>query len=266
MFAVIPARNEASRIASAIRNVRLAGVPKIVVVVNGCHDGTREVVSQMQEGDLTLLTFRDALGVDIPRAIGAAYAYSRGAESVLFYDGDLIGHHRDELGNLVKSASRFAVDLALTDTYGTAHDAVSARDTLIRLRYDVNHKLGLAARLGLSNPAHGPHLVSRRLLREIPLAYLGKPPLLLAYAAKRGFHVDTLAHIPNARLGSAHKGPTHSERIRETIIGDLLEALCLVEGKPLSREFRGLVFDGYDSERRFDLLAKFAESLQKKTD
>lgn len=66
MFAVIPARNEASRIASAIRNVRLAGATEIVVVVNGCHDGTRAVVRTLQASDLTVITFREALGVDIP--------------------------------------------------------------------------------------------------------------------------------------------------------------------------------------------------------
>ncbi|KEO83141.1 glycosyltransferase family 2 protein [Tumebacillus flagellatus] len=267
MFAVIPARNEASRIASAVRNVRLAGARQIVVVVNGCHDGTREVVKGLQGDDLTVITFREALGVDIPRAIGAAYAYSRGAERVLFYDGDLIGHHRDELAKLVESAQKFNVDLALTDTYGTVHDAADARDTLIRLRYDLNLKLGLAGRLGLSNPAHGPHVVSRRLLRDVPLSSLGKPPLLLAEAARLGLRIDTLARIPHARLGSAHKGPTHYERIRETIIGDLLEALCLVQGRKSVREYRGLVFDGYNSERRFDLLYRFAAALNnKKTD
>ncbi|PWK07915.1 glycosyltransferase family 2 protein [Tumebacillus permanentifrigoris] len=265
MFAVIPARNEASRIASAIRNVRLAGATRILVVVNGCHDGTREVVHALQAGDLTMLTFREALGVDVPRAIGAAYAYSRGARHVLFYDGDLIGQHRDELARLVRSAQRFDVDLALTDTYGIAHDAQEARDTLIRLRYELNHKLGLSARLGLSNPAHGPHIVSRRLMREVPLAYFAKPPLLLTSAVQQGLHIDTLAHIAHARLGSAHKGPAHYERIRETIIGDLLEALCLTQDRPPSRELRGLAFDGYNSERRFDLLERFVQSLQKKT-
>jgi glycosyltransferase involved in cell wall biosynthesis len=264
VFAVIPARNEASRIASAIRNVRLAGAARIVVVVNGCHDGTSSVVRALQAGDLTVLTFREALGVDVPRAVGAAYAYSRGARHVLFYDGDLVGQHRDELAKLVRSAERFDVDLGLTDTYGTAHDAYEARDTLLRLRYELNHKLGLSARLGLSNPAHGPHIVSRRLLGEVPLESFAKPPLLLARAAQAGLHIDTLARIPHARLGSAHKGPAHYERIRETIIGDLLEALCLTQDRPPSREFRGLEFDGYNSERRLDLLHKFVESLSKK--
>lgn len=262
MFAVIPARNEASRIPSAVRNVRLAGVSQIVVVVNGSHDGTHEVVRSLQEGDLTLLSFQDALGVDIPRAIGAAYAYSRGASHVLFYDGDLIGPHQDELNKLVRSAERFNIDLGLTDTYGSAHDASKARDTLIRLRYELNHKLGLVKRLGLSNPAHGPHIVSRRLLQDVVLDHLAKPPLLLPYAVKQGLRIDTLAHIPHPRLGSAHKGPAHYERIRETIIGDLLEALCLAHDRPLSRDYRGIAFQGYEGERRFDLLHQFVKTLR----
>lgn len=263
MFAVIPARNEASRISSAIRTVRLAGIRQIVVVVNGCHDNTRQVVGSLQEGDLTLLTFREALGVDVPRAIGAAYALSKGARHVLFYDGDLIGPHRDELKHMVTTARRFSIDLGLTDIHGTSYNHQNERDLLTRLRGELNNRLGLHGRLGLSNPAHGPHVVSRKLLETIPLEHFAKPPLLLAHAAKARLHIDTLAHIPHAKLGSAHKGPTHYERVRDTIIGDLLEAIAFTKGFTMNREHRGLYYDGYNSERRFDLLEAFVKSLEK---
>jgi glycosyltransferase involved in cell wall biosynthesis len=263
VFAVIPACNEASRISSAIRTVRLAGIRQIIVVVNGCHDNTRQVVGSLQEGDLTLLTFCEALGVDVPRAIGAAYALSKGARHVLFYDGDLIGPHRDELKHMVMTAERFSIDLGLTDVYGTTYDRDGGRDLLTRLRGELNSHLGLQGRLGLSNPAHGPHIVSRRLLETIPLEHLAKPPLLLALAAKARLHIDTLVHIPHAKLGSAHKGPTHFERIRDTIIGDLLEAIAFSNGFTMNREHRGLYYDGYDSERRFDLLQAFVKGLKK---
>jgi hypothetical protein len=262
VFAVIPARNEAARILSALRTVRQAGVHHIVVVINGCEDDTREVVSAQQDGHLSLLTFREPLGVDIPRAIGAAYAYAKGARHVLFYDGDLIGHHRDELARLVESAQRFDLDLALTDSYGTAHGLDTSRDLLLKLRRDLNRRLGLEARLGLANPAHGPHAVSRRLLRDIPVTDLAQPPLVLLHAARNDLRIDNLAHIPHARLGSAHKGPEHFELIRETIIGDLVEALQVMSGAPRTRIMRGSHFDGYHSERRFDLLTRFLEGLK----
>lgn len=262
MFAVIPARNEADRIASAIRTVRQAGIRQIVVVVNGCHDHTRQVVKSLQHEDLTVLTFQDALGIDVPRAIGAAYALHKGARHVLFYDGDLIGPHRDELSRMVESAERFQIDLGLSDIYGTTFDPNQFRDLLFKLRRELNNRLGLEARIGISNPAHGPHIVSRKLLEALPLQDLAKPPLVLAHAAQTGLHIDTLSHIPQAKLGSAHKGPTHFERIRDTILGDLLEALALVQGRPKSREHRGLYYDGYDSERRLDLLEAFAKALE----
>lgn len=264
MFAVIPARNEAARIAAAIRTVRQTGIRHIVVVINGCHDHTREVVRSLEQDDLALLTFREALGVDIPRAIGAAYALHLGARHVLFYDGDLIGPHRDELAHLISATETYHLDLALTDAYGTAYDLSLTRDLMPRLRLELNQRLGLEKRLGLSNPAHGPHIVSRHLLETIPLADLAKPPLVLAHAARAGLHIDALAHIPHAKLGSAHKGPTHFEQIRDTIIGDLLEALAVIQGRPRTREFRGLHYDGYDSERRFDLLEAFVKSLKQK--
>lgn len=263
MYAVIPARNVSKRIGAAIQNVRFAGAEQIIVVVNGSDDSTLEEVRALRDEGLTVISFREPLGFDVPRAVGAAYAYSQGAEHVLFYDGDLIGHHRHELQKLLEDTVRFRLDLGLTDTYGTAHRLDVARNPLLRLRSSLNRKLGLEPRIGLSSPSHGPHVVSRRLLRDIPAQYLAVPPLVLAYAKQERLRVDALAHIPHSRLGSAHKGPAHFDLIRETIIGDLLEAHCLLEGRKRTREFRGQVFDGYHSERRFDLLEKFLKGLAK---
>ncbi|HEU4965421.1 MAG TPA: glycosyltransferase [Bacilli bacterium] len=261
MFAVIPARNEAKRIATALRTVLQTGVERVVVVVNGCEDETARVVGRFGDPRVTMLHFEEALGPDVPRAVGAAYAYGEGARHVLFYDGDLIGQHADALRGMVAAAKRFDLDLVLSDTYGTTHELVDSRDLLIRLRYELNDKLGLVPRIGLANPAHGPHIVSRRLLKALPLTALAKPPLVLAHAAQAGLRIDALAYIPHARLGSAHKGPPHFEQIRDTIIGDLLEAHCLLQGRPRSREYRGQVFDGYQSVRRFDLLQAYVEKL-----
>jgi glycosyltransferase involved in cell wall biosynthesis len=264
VFAVIPARNVGKRIAVAVKNVRQAGIDKIVVVVNGCQDDTLEVVRRLKDEHMTVIAFRTPLGFDVPRAVGAAYAYQKGAQHVLFYDGDLIGHHRHELTRLAEDAVRFDIDLALTDTYGTAHRMEVSKNPLLWLRSSLSRKLGLWLRIGLSNPSHGPHVVSRRLLRDIPLLDLAIPPLVLTHAKLLGLRIDALANIPQARLGSAHKGPVHVEKIRETIIGDLLEAHCLFEGRPRTREYRGHLFDGYHSERRFDLLKRFAYSLSSK--
>jgi glycosyltransferase involved in cell wall biosynthesis len=259
MFAVIPARNEAERIAHAVRTVRQSGAMRIIAVVNGCEDNTLDHLRHLQGDDMTLLNFREPLGVDIPRAIGAAYALHKGAEHVLFYDGDLIGPHLDELRRLVRSTQRFSVDLALTDPYGTARRDHS--DLAMRLRADLSQRLGLYPRLGLSNPAHGPHIVSRRLLTTLPLPALATPPTVLTLARQHDLKIDSLAHIPHPRLGSAHKGPVHHERIRETIIGDLLTALALLDGRPPSRDHCGRRYDGYHSERRFDLLERFLQKL-----
>lgn len=264
MFAVIPACNEETRILSAIRAVRQAGVERIIVVVNGCQDNTRGTVLSVADTDLTMITFRERLGVDIPRAIGAAYAYHQGAPYVLFYDGDLIGHHQDELAKMIDNAQRFRVDLGLTDIYGTAHDLDIDRDLPLRLRWQLNHKLGLFSRIGLSSPAHGPHIVSRKLLQELPVTDLAIPPLALLHAKQHALKIDVLANIPQARLGSAHRHPDHVKRIRDTIIGDTLEALCLHDNQPRKRTYRGLDYNGYHTHRRFDLLNKFVHSLAQK--
>ncbi|MBX6396393.1 MAG: hypothetical protein IRY98_11960, partial [Alicyclobacillaceae bacterium] len=70
MLCVIPAHNEAGRIAHAIRTVRGAGAAPVVVIANGCVDGTEERVMALGDWHVELIRWPYPLGVDVPRAVG----------------------------------------------------------------------------------------------------------------------------------------------------------------------------------------------------
>jgi hypothetical protein len=258
MFAVIPAWNEAPRIGRAIQTVVRAGCNQIVVIANGCTDETEQIVRkwQSQYPSIHLLSFPFRLGVDIPRAIGAVWALKQGARHILFFDGDLIGQIDDALATLLHTSTAFDLDLALCDCYGV-HYANHEEDLLLEMRGQISKQLGIFNKIGYSNPAHGPSVVSARLLQHIPVSELSQPPVLLALAGIHKMRIDSAVHIPHTRLGSAFKEPEHTKKIRDTIIGDCIEALHVLKGTVRSRTFGGHTFDGYHSERRFDVLQQF---------
>ncbi|UOF91801.1 glycosyltransferase [Fodinisporobacter ferrooxydans] len=255
MYAVIPAWNEAARIDRAIATVKRAGCKHILVVANGCTDDTETIVSELQQKDATidLLSFPFRLGVDVPRAIGSQYALRKGANYILFYDGDLVGHMDDTLATLLHTAVAFHLDLALCDCYGV-HFQNTENDLLLKKRREIAEELHMFRQIGYANPAHGPSVVSARLIRRIPLCDLAQPPIVLAKAGLLRMHIDAPVHVPHIRLGSAFKDPEHTKKIRDTIIGDCLEALHILRGKPRSRVFGDHAFDGYHQERRFDII------------
>jgi glycosyltransferase involved in cell wall biosynthesis len=258
MFAVIPAWNEASRIGRAIQTVYRAGCKQIIVVANGCTDQTEQVVLDLKARfpSLQLISFPFRLGVDVPRAIGAKVALGQGARHILFYDGDLIGQIEDSLASLLHTASAFDLDLALCDCYGVHHSR-NDDDLLLTFRGKISQEMGVFRKIGYSNPAHGPSVISARFLKNISISDLAQPPVILTLAKIQGMHIDSPIHIPHSRLGSAFKDKEHTKKIRDTIIGDCIEALQVLKGLPRTRSFAGHTFDGYHSERRFDVIEKF---------
>ncbi|MCL6558321.1 MAG: glycosyltransferase family 2 protein [Firmicutes bacterium] len=257
-FAVVPARNEGRRIAKVIAKLVGAVADIVVPVVNGSTDSTLNEIMAFSQDEIRPLMFTEALGPDVPRAVGAAYALREGATGVLFVDGDMTQVPRKDLQTLKAAVNTGGVDLALTNCYppGAPPPEAPVVKRLVYFREELNKCLGLPE-LGSASPAHGPHAVSRRLLEIIPIEELAKPPVALARAARAGLKVTAAVNIPHRKLGSPSRGGYHSERIASTIIGDHLEALAVCRDFPRSREDSGVYYDGYDSSRRIDILLNY---------
>lgn len=260
--AVIPVKNEATSLYKVIKTTLNIGTDLIIPVFNGCTDQSHQIIKMFGVTHISPLYFIDSLGIDVPRAAGAALAYTLGAETVFFVDGDMAGNIGKTLKKLVLSITRKRLCLALTDCYPPEEefDPSPLTSYLLDMRFILNKSIGLKNIIGCATPSHGPHAVSRKFLEQIPFHELAIPPVALALAARRGLPVDVGARLPHVRLGSRQRDPVHSYRIAETIIGDCIEALQAYNDQSRNRSKEGIIYTGYHLERRFDLLKEFLKN------
>lgn len=227
----------------------------IIPVVNGCTDKSGEIIGNYQSDKIFPLFFKETLGFDVPRAIGAKCALEKGAAAVLFVDGDMDGDIAANLEELINKVTKENIDMALTNCYPDGCQEISSlAQHVLQARYELNREIGLKQAIGVAIPSHGPHAVSLRLLQSVPLRELAIPPVSLSLAAKSGLEIRVGTNIAHQALGSPEKDFTHSELIAETIIGDCIEALRVYRGEERRREKGSVVYKGYHPQRRLDLL------------
>jgi glycosyltransferase involved in cell wall biosynthesis len=255
--AVVPCCNEESSIQAVLQNLLVTSVDLIIVVLNGCTDYSKDKVLALNSSKIKLLEFEDPLGFDIPRAIGAKYAFEQKADYLLFVDGDLTGQLSKNFQQLIDNARQNNLDLALTNCYPAKGIYSSLAQKVICFRFRLNYLLGLINTIDIATPSHGPHLISGRFLAQLPFPYLAKPPLLLTMAKLNNCRIGIGTVIPHSLLGSKEKDSNHNHLIADTIIGDCIEAINLYQGKPRHRIHRQILYSGYDAYRRFDLLEAF---------
>jgi len=259
---VIPVKNEGENIKKTLDNCQDLPIKNIIVVLNGCTDNSLEIVqNHCLREFIQIIKFNEPLGIDVPRAIGAIYAYKNKATAVLFLDGDMQGNITPHLQELIAAVTLNNIDMALTNCYPYITIRPTIANTVLCYRERLNRCLGVFAKLGLANPSHGPHAVSRKLLEIVPWRAFAIPPLSLAIAVKTKLNVKVVTSVPHNLLLSSLRNDNHSIFIAETIIGDCLEALSYLKGEPPSREENGIYYLGYHPYRRFQLLEEYGRGL-----
>ncbi|MFY9376802.1 MAG: glycosyl transferase family 2 [Peptococcia bacterium] len=260
-IAVIPAYNEASAINTTITNTFSAQVDLILLVANGCSDRTcAEAYRACNHKALKILHFTQPLGLDVPKAIGAAYALKYRPRGVLFLDGDMNGPIQPLLTNLM-SAIENGLDLALTDCYPKKEQRSDLANQVLKARKELNVQLELYEKIGVATPSHGPHGISGKLLAELDLRNLAIPPKILVQSKALSAAIDIGAAIPHDKLGSTTRTPLHAEKIAQTIINDCQEALAMFKPSPIVYNIVDNINRSYRSERRLDILEHFLLSL-----
>lgn len=259
---VIPAKNEEDRITKVLDTCSKLPVDIIIPIVNGSTDHTKEnIISHPLNPKIKLLYFSKPLGIDIPRAIGAAYAYSINADVILFLDGDMIGNISSNLLELITSIELKDCDMALTNCYPYINYRNPVADTVLKYREKLNRKLKVFSKLGLASPSHGPHAISRKLLEKVPLYSIAIPPLSLAIAVDKKLQVRVVTSIPHPLLLSSPRDIKHGDKIAQTIIGDCLQAINYLEKKNALENNNRNNYLGYHLLRRFDLLKKYVKDI-----
>lgn len=258
---VVPVQNEAENIERVMSTLLSLPAAIIIPVINGSTDRSADILAEFPRDRVRVLQFDSPLGIDVPRAVGAAYARRLGADIVLFVDGDMIGNIRRDLIGLIDSLRENEADVALTNCYPEQYrpSSIQAKH-LCFIRELFNVMIGYG-HLGTASPSHGPHAVSRRFLETVPIRDLGVPPVSMAICAQAGLKAVVGAVIPHCALGSPDKSSAHTRRIWDTLMGDHLEAFAVYHEKERSRALYGTTFDGYHSARRFELLEAFLKSM-----
>lgn len=259
--AIVPARNEAGRAATVLKNLARLELDHIIFIANGCRDTTVCEAAKLPISTLQFLYFHESLGIDVPRAIGAKMALNLGADVALFVDGDMIGSMESNLRELIRAIPEKRLDLALTNCYPSPPRHIERCNPTFRWRMNLNKELNLEDKIHIASPAHGPHAVSKRFLQTIALHELAIPPAALALAQKHRLNIGLGTTIPHYLLGSSVKGQHHSTKIIDTIVGDCLEGIAIHRGTPRLRVWQNKTYVGYHSERRFDLLDEFLTML-----
>lgn len=259
--AIVPTKNEEGRIHKLISHLlEIDEIDNIIVVINGSNDGTISEVKKFKSSKIIPLLFPMPLGIDIPRAVGAAYALHLNSELCLFIDGDLIGDITEDLREMLWKTKVDELDMALANCYPSLPEKNSIARHMIFFREMLNKEAGLFEKIFVSSPSHGPHLVSRKLLNLVPLKELAIPPVSMILAKKNNLKIEIAAQIPHYRLGSSLKNNSHTLMVSETIIGDNIEALKVCNDEPRNRFHEGKEYIGYHKQRRFDLLQRFQKN------
>ena len=203
-----------------IREAKALRPDELIVVLNGCTDGSLAVVRAIP--GVTIVHYPEPLGHDVGRAAGAAVA---DADILLFLDGDLAIPARS-LAPFVDAVRRGA-DVALNGL-GRKLGPFSRWDEVTRMKAFLNRALGRPD-LGAASMTAVPHALSRRALERIGAASLAVPPKAQALALASGLDVriaGSVDVISRNRLRAANTG--RGNPVSRMILGDHIEALRTV--------------------------------------
>lgn len=264
--AIVPVKNEMHRILKVFASLKSVPVDAIIPVINGTTDDSIVSINTFKDVPVYPVCFPESLGIDIPRAVGAWLALEFNTSISVFCDGDMSGNIGENLLQLINGVKNDGLDLCLTDCYPNSDSQKISplAMQILHVRKQLNQNL-LIPHIGIASPSHGPHAVSGKLLKTVPVQFFAIPPTLLAFAAKNNLQVGIGTSIPHWALGSPLKSQAHSDLISETIIGDCAEALQLFKEKPRHRYWDRKKYVGYHPLRRWDLLKQFIKG-QLKTD
>ncbi|WP_110944970.1 glycosyltransferase family 2 protein [Paenibacillus phocaensis] len=215
--AIVTASNEEKTLPLVIAELRKLPLQEIIVVLNGCDDGSFAAVDR--DPRIMRLSFPERLGHDVGRAIGAAAATG---DILLFTDGDLCVAAED-LAVFLLAIDR-GDDLALNDL--SPHlPPFSQQDEVTRCKAFLNLALGRPD-LKANSLTAVPNALSRHALRTVGTAALIVPPKAQAMALARGLKAGapiSVDVIRKNRIRTSNSGAGNA--VAQMIIGDHLEAL-----------------------------------------
>ncbi|WP_274363934.1 glycosyltransferase family 2 protein [Paenibacillus thermotolerans] len=212
---IVPAKDESRTIGSVVRSAKsiLPGT-EVIAVVNGKSE---ETAMKALLAGAKVIRYKDALGHDVGRSIGAKMAKGK---VLLFLDADFV-IPAAKLRSYV-AAVRKGHDVVLNG-YSGFSDSKRIHSTSVAKRF-LNHLLGRGNLLGSSMTAV-PHALSKRAAKIVGFKELAVPPKAQAKAVIKGLSIARAAEIRVSRLNRKRTGRVGKLSVERLILGDHAEAL-----------------------------------------
>ncbi len=185
--AVIPAYNEAARVAPVVRGVIAAGLPPLVVD-DGSADATSEVAL---EAGATVIRLTPNQGKGVALKTAFQWAIDQGLDAVVTLDAD--GQHDPaEIPSFLEAARRKSADIVLGSRMGDIRTMPPVRAAT---NFLMSALLSHIAGVRIADSQSGYRLVRTRVLRAIRLVSdrYDMESEMLVRAARRRFRIT---HVP----------------------------------------------------------------------
>lgn len=195
LLIVIPAYNEAMNIVKVVNNL-VENYPQYdyVVVNDGSADATAAVC---REHGFELLDLPINLGLAGAFQAGLKYAYRRGYQYVIQYDGD--GQHRAEYIEGLLEAAKEGYDVVIGSRFVTEKKPFSARMLGSRL---ISGLMRLTSGARIKDSTSGMRMFGPRMIRILALNMnYGPEPDTISYLVKCGARVKEVQVKMDDRMG-----------------------------------------------------------------
>ncbi len=219
---IIPVQNEEATIAAVLSQARYAEPLEIIVVVNGSTDKTEEIARSY---GTTVIVFKEALGIDVGRAIGASIAKG---DILLFIDADfpISSYDLKQYALAVSSG----VDIALNNLNIEHFPLYVVNLYKYLLNILCNRK-----DLGVGSVVAIPHAISKSCLNGIGWHTLMNPNIAHVKAILQGYTISNVHFVdvmsPNKIRPDQHFSSSGHPKAVLRINGDHLEAIAYLLDK-----------------------------------
>lgn len=167
IFAVLPAKNEGTRIEPVLVSLQMQGIRNIVVVNDGSNDNTKEVVNKYR--GIVVLDHIINLGPGAATLTGVKYAMKNGAKYVVTLDADN-QHNPENIVSLVEHLEEEKLDLVIGSRFLQYNDI-----PFIRLIYNFfgNFISFLITGIYLSDSQSGMKAMSQKFAKQLDISFDG---------------------------------------------------------------------------------------------
>lgn len=215
--AIVCASNEELTLPLVIEQLKRLPLTEIIIILNGCHD--RSYASIGKDERITIVHYKERLGHDVGRAIGAKLAIG---DILLFVDGDLPIKAEDLAVFMLTVAQ--GTDVALNNLTPYL-PKFTQQDQVTRIKSFLNVALGRGD-LEANSLTAVPHALSRRALTEVGISALMVPPKAQALALVKGLRVSAPISVDVVKTNRKREDNIgQGNAVARLIVGDHLEAL-----------------------------------------